>query len=870
MQSLLAQETYLSSEIRALDLSQLKAMVQDSHSLRQIAGGKAHNLVLLAANGLPVPSFVVLPPQLLSHCYNSKRSLTNDLASGLDVAERIRTLGDHPQLKALTRELAAFSGPKAVRSSALSEDGVLSFAGQLASFLNVTEDQLAGRICDVYASAFERRVLAYRKLHGIMEAPPAPAVIVQSMVAAAFSGVAFSVDPVSGVKRPVVSMVKGLAEQLVAGQVDGTTFYLDQLEDLEDLSGGKLTREQGQLLLSYMERCEKIFGCPQDIEFVVDQSCALYLVQARAITTLERGPAEDSENDSLRVFDGSNIQESYPGVTCPLTFSFISSAYKEVYKSFVSLMGVSARSIEKESDLFANMLAYHEGRVYYNLGSWYRLLAMLPAYRTNRTFMEGMMGLKDSPAELAEFAGRPDCSWAARAATLGSLICIVKNYLGLDRQICDFNERLEESLCKEDPETLTLSELLKRYRLLERNLLGHWQAPVANDFFAMIAFGLLTKLHGSISGGASDGYLYNLLLKNHGGIVSAEPPRLVSEIAAMIAREGNIELIDAMVKGDASCLPLLRRYPEAYDRFNEYIEKFGDRAIGELKLEVISIKDNPRLLLAAVGKLAKSKLAQRKLGHSKPEPQAIVQLSQEKNILKRLLLPPVAQAARRLLGQRENLRFARTRVFGEVRRIFLAMGSRLEQAGVLNNRRDIFYLTLDEVFGYIDGSTVALDLGGLVALRRKAEANFAQSCPERICFRGAAGFIRNSPVESEQDGLTGLGASSGKVIGLARVIVNPEAEGVEPGEIIIADHTDPGWILHFASCAGIVVAHGSQLSHTAIVARELGIAAVVSCRGVMQKIKTGDLIEVDGSQGTVTILKVAARQVAVKTKEQPC
>lgn len=89
---------------------------------------------------------------------------------------------------------------------------------------------------------------------------------------------------------------------------------------------------------------------------------------------------------------------------------------------------------------------------------------MLPAYQTNRTFMEGMMGLQDSPAELVEFAGQPDCSWAARAATLGSLVCILKNYLGLDKQIVDFNKRLEESLCLQDPETLTLSELLKRYR----------------------------------------------------------------------------------------------------------------------------------------------------------------------------------------------------------------------------------------------------------------------------------------------------------------------------------------------------------------------------------------------------------------------
>ena len=100
-------------------------------------------------------------------------------------------------------------------------------------------------------------------------------------------------------------------------------------------------------------------------------------------------------HSSHQVWDNSNIIESYSGVTTPLTFSFIRRAYSIVYQCFAEVMGISPRVVHEHRATFANMLGFFQGRVYYNLKSWYRLVRLFPGYRYNSSFMESMMGLKE-------------------------------------------------------------------------------------------------------------------------------------------------------------------------------------------------------------------------------------------------------------------------------------------------------------------------------------------------------------------------------------------------------------------------------------------------------------------------------------------
>ena len=177
---------------------------------------------------------------------------------------------------------------------------------------------------------------------------------------------------------------------------------------------------------------------------------------------------------------------------------------------------------------------------------------------------------------------------------------------------------------------------------------------------------------------------------------------------------------------------------------------------------------------------------------------------------------------------------------------------------MIGEPRDVFFLAVPEVLGAIEGFGTSADLEGLVAVRKAEMAAAAQrpDPPERISVTGAAicrAFDQPAkPIDAGSERVrTATGCSAGTVRAAARVVRDPRGETLERGEILVARHTDPGWIALFANAAAIVVERGSLLSHSAIVARELGIPCVVGLKGAMDWIATGEHIEVDGAAGTV-------------------
>jgi rifampicin phosphotransferase len=163
------------------------------------------------------------------------------------------------------------------------------------------------------------------------------------------------------------------------------------------------------------------------------------------------------------------------------------------------------------------------------------------------------------------------------------------------------------------------------------------------------------------------------------------------------------------------------------------------------------------------------------------------------------------------------------------------------------------------VLGAIEGFAIDSDLAALIRMRKtETQAGAARPDPgERILVRGGAvaglqsriaAAVRPVDTASER---RGTGCSAGKITAVARVVRDPRSQGLQRGEILVARHTDPGWIAIFSSAAAIVVERGSLLSHSAIVARELGIPCVVGLKGAMDWIKDGETIEVDGATGQV-------------------
>jgi pyruvate,water dikinase len=526
------------------------------------------------------------------------------------------------------------------------------------------------------------------------------------------------------------------------------------------------------------------------------------------------------------------------------------------------------------------MLGLVRGRVYYNLLNWYRLLALLPGFQMNRGFMEQMMGVKEGlPESIASSLN--SATWQDRmrdglhfAVCLGAL---VRRHFGLPRSIRRFYDRLDHALgtTRPDLEPRRPDELASDYRDLERQLLKRWDAPLVNDFFAMIFYGVLRKLVEKWCGDAS-GSLQNDLLCGEGGMISAEPAKRVRAMAE-IAR-GHADLIPILSEGNLSEIRrAMDQVPDFRNNFESYLHKFGDRCTEELKLESATLHDDPLPLLRSVGLLAQQSSGAEAGSSPASSVEHDQRLAAETQAadrlhfhpLKKLVFGWVLRNARARVRDRENLRFERTRLFGRVRAIFVELGRKLHALDLLDQPRDIFYLEKEEILGFIDGTTSTTDLKGLVALRKAEFDRYRQMDPPAdrfetrgIVYQGHAFQGTADAVLQEGDTRSGLGCCPGVVRGPVQVVHCPKNARLARGDILVAERTDPGWIMLFPAAAGLVVEHGSLLSHSAIVAREMGIPAVVSVGGVTRWLKTGDWVELDGSRGVVTRLKEAEEEKA--------
>lgn len=803
-------------------------------------GGKAGNLFRLKELGLPVPHFVVIPWEILR--------------------------AEIPESELITGLLDSFQGTRhfAVRSSAAAEDGAaFSFAGQFESYLCVAPNELAARIGDVRQSAFSERVKAYRKHHGLSDAGGV-AVIVQEMVDADAAGVAFGANPLTGNRQQkVINAVSGLGDRLVSGEVNADEFVLegDAVESVPAdgrqtpaLTDGQV-RELGQIL----DSLEKALGQPQDIEFAV-RNDQIYLLQTRPITTLKVRPA-----GNYILWDNSNIIESYPGVTTPLTFSFISKSYEVAYKLFSAYLGVSELVIKKNERVFANTLGFLNGRVYYNLKTWYHMLAMLPGYSINARYMEKMMGVKE-PFDIPESYRLPKGKawWSIAKMAVQMLF----RFRALPRKRREFMQLVEGTITEYKAIPFadkSADELMHLYLNFERKLLLEWKAPLLNDFFAMIWFGMLQKQCEPFTSGGNPN-LHNDLLCGSNDIISVQPVHRSIAIAARIAALPALRDL-FVTKNEHAIHETLSasndpEFAGVKAEIDRYIADFGERCVGELKLETISYGQEPARFVKVLKSYVETGITGSQFSGDRED---VIRTNAEREIARHLKgktmgrwkMQLTLRYTRELVSARENLRYERTRAFGIVREIFTYIGKRFYADGLLGNARDIFYLTKEEIFSYIEGTAVTQDMKALVALRQKAFRHYQQLGPlsERFATYGVPydgnDFFNIDRVEIPEGDLKGVGCSPGRVTGRVRVVTDPAEVSSLNGDILVTTSTDPGWVTLFPGASGIIVERGSLLSHSAIVSREMGKPCIVGVTGLLKSLKTGDEIEMDGSTGII-------------------
>ena len=400
-----------------------------------------------------------------------------------------------------------------------------------------------------------------------------------------------------------------------------------------------------------------------------------------------------------------------------------------------------------------------------------------------------------------------------------------------------------------------------------------------NDYLAFKAFGWLQDAirDAKIS---ENPELANELVVGQGGVESELAVMAFLNIKAQVLE--NPTLMSIFTQEDSEVLHQIKtpEFEKFYQDWNNYLERFGDRTLAELKLEVKSPRRNPEMLV----QLVKSQLDTNMTAENFKERQGKIFQSAQTLVKAKLKwwMPKTwwfnltLGLSRYGLANRENMRFCRTRVYSASKDIFLAMADLMVKSGDIETADDIFYFTMDEIkaYAYSDASNSETAQSGsgelsnqkekksyrqIVAERKETYENYKSlRLPDRIIYSknekpDFTQYLEDVTREGVDlsEVLKGVPVSKGIVEGEALVIMEPVLNADVKGKILISKMTDPGWVFLMSQAIALVTEKGSLLSHTAIVGRELGIPVVVAVQDVTQRIKTGERIRVNGSTGII-------------------
>ncbi len=821
-------------------------------------GGKAYHLEKLCEIGCKVPDFFVLSSDIffeflgnrlteyrdiLAHYTDDKRTDLIDLLSECEFPDTIRD-----KIAAEIDENTVV----AVRSSATDEDGeCYSFAGMMESYLNVQGiDAILHSVKQCYLSCFSQRIMQYRIQNDLITPTISVAVMIQNMVDAEISGVIFTSNPITNEPDEMrISAVAGLGEQLVSGASDSSDYTIDCNGKILERSESslKLTDETVHALYEAAKKIEYGFQPRRglDIEYCI-KSGEIFILQSRLIT-----PYRHIRKDEFRtVLDNSNIIESYSGVTTPLTFTFAREVYSKIYKQTLRTFYVKEEAIQSIADDLDHMLHFYENKIYYRLNSWYKMTALYPGYEKNKQYMENMMGVKSTLHE---------SQVGAKTRLIRIYASFLWKMLHMKRDSKRFLERFERVTAPyygKKFDGYSSQDALGVYDTLEREILDDFITPIANDMGAMVIYGKLTEV---LKNQGIDGYegLLSAAISKQGNVESAQ------QSAALLRITEQIRLDEAMVRLFQSDYDIILQHLDddtpIFAMIREYIRKYGARTMDELKLETVTLFEDPSFLFDMIrGYLECASLPE---SGGKDETEADERLLLPFGGMKKIWVKVLLRLTKYFIRNRESLRLRRTYIYSIVRNIYLQIGENLAKEGFLEQPRDIFFLTKDEITRVVSESAIdSTDIRTRISNRKtEYDCNRTKPIYERMYFYGDVCPENMIPIYTRQEVsdhklLSGVAGGGGVVEGIVRLVEDP-ADAQISDCILMAKRTDPGWTVLFPMAKAIIIERGSVLSHSAVVAREMGIPLVAGIRGLTDRVRDGMRVRVDGINGTVEIME---------------
>jgi len=757
----------------------------------------------------------------------------------------------------------------AVRSSATAEDlPTASFAGQQDTYLNVMgKQEILKAISKCWASLFTERAITYRLQNGFDHRKVHLSVVVQKMVFPQASGILFTADPVTS-NRNVLSIDAsfGLGEALVSGLVNADNYKVRNSKVIDKkISAKKLsiyalkdggTKEQeidperqnrqvltdGQILqLERMGRTiEHHFDRPQDIEWCLADD-TFYFVQSRPITTLYPIPEVNDQENHVYVSVGHQ--------------QMMTDAMKPLGLSFYLL--ITPAPMRKAG-----------GRLFVDV-------TQMLASPNNRKALLGSMGqhdplMKDALMTIIERGDfikslpndnkeqNPSKSNKKTSADAQAPVAIDPRIVS---DLIKANQKSVEDL-KQNIQTKSGLDLLDFIREDIQELKKILFDPQSTAVF-MAAINASSWINEKMNTWLGEKNAADPLSQSVPNNITSEMGLALLDVADVIRpypaiidylhHVNNDHFLDELVTFDGG--------QKAKDAICAFLKKYGMRCSGEIDITRVRWSEKPTTLVPMI--LSNIKNFEPNAGNQKFEQGRRAALKKEHELLNQLKqLPDGEQKAketkrkidliRNFIGYREYPKYGIVNRYFVYKQALLKEAEQLVKTGIIHEKEDIFYLTFEELHDAVRSDT----LDDQIINKRKAEYTFYEKLtPPRVIT--SDGEIVTGAYKRENlpaEAIAGLPVSSGVIEGRARVILNMKDANLEDGDILVTSFTDPSWTPLFVSIKGLVTEVGGLMTHGAVIAREYGLPAVVGVENATERIKDGERIRVNGTEGYVEIL----------------
>jgi pyruvate,water dikinase len=757
------------------------------------------------------------------------------------------------------RELGLSEGVS-IRSSGIREDlEQQSFAGLYRSFLAVVhEKDLKGCIEQCWKSAESEKVQSYTRSVLPEDNIPLMGVILQQMVPAAFAGVAFSRNPMHPSRdETVIEAIEGLAQNLVSGHTSPHRALIDRHGNLTVTAPGEqgsssnknnaqfLTDSQWLLIADLVRQLEAFFDhVPLDIEWAIDDRNKLWLLQVRAITTLNKvGPIVPAGIWTRKIANDLWADRLTPF----LAHAMIKNAPRFDLSRTLKFLGIP---------VVTPTMTVINGYLYVNIKSLVQVLAFIPQ-KFRIADLVGLFPPKFDlnkipvPGLLKKLSVAVRCLFLPiREPGVNPFICLGLSF----RHQRKINKRLEglEHLPDATPRQAFEKILIALDTMAFIQITNQW--PYS---YATVLVWILRWVVVDILGLQHSDFLR--LLSKGGNNITIDIEKKFKEMSRIISRDAVLKtrFLNESSNRLAATLP-----PDFKNKIDAFLKIYGCRT-PHRTLYVPRWAEAPVTVIGILQSLLRHQHSPLSEGandtspgsrHLKSKDNQVFDhcpVSSWDDILKseRVRHRRIARSGVRLifrltlrfLDLREDLRFLLDKALYQIRKGLLVLGQQIGLGDM------VLFLNQEELNQLVCGE---LSLNAAKSLAQDRHTSFSKP------FDPSPFYIDGQPVNEfpfDAKMMRGTGTSPGRVTGRAKIVEDPSRANLKKGDILVARNADPGWTPVLSMVNGMVLEEGGLLNHCSIVARELGIPSIVGVRQATEKIPDGSLIMIDGGLGLVRL-----------------